>query len=152
MSRVPDRLRALSDLSGQREVLLCARVCAFACLVPLLMRMPLSRMARLLQHDVRTCSCDEAKIDGERLAVIVESAQRAGHPLVRRGCLTRGVTLFWFLRRAGAEVELCFGLGAERGDYSGHCWLTLDGEPFLERVDPRPRFTEHYRLRGRLGA
>jgi hypothetical protein len=69
--------------------------------------------------------------------------------MVRTGCLTRGVTLFWYLRRAGLDVELRFGVDpAEQsgGEADGHCWLALDGEPFLERVDPRTRFTELYRL------
>jgi hypothetical protein len=65
---------------------------------------------------------------------------------VRTGCLTRGITLFWFLRRAGVDVELTFGVDPVALDGEGHCWLTLDGEPFLEKVDPRARFTETYRL------
>jgi hypothetical protein len=67
---------------------------------------------------------------------------------VRTGCLTRGVTLFWFLRRTGLDVELRFGLEVDEHGASkdGHCWLALDGEPFLEKVDPRPRFAELYRL------
>jgi hypothetical protein len=28
------------------------------------------------------------------------------------------------------------------GEYVGHCWLVKDGEPFLERTDPRPVFAE----------
>jgi hypothetical protein len=57
------------------------------------------------------------------------------------------VTLFWFLRRAGLDVELVFGLDPAMGEAAdGHCWLALAGEPFLEKVDPRSRFTEVYRL------
>jgi hypothetical protein len=60
--------------------------------------------------------------------------------------LTRGLTLFWFLRRAGLNVELRFGLDPSVGAAAdGHCWLTLDGEPYLEARDPQ-RFTELYRL------
>jgi hypothetical protein len=75
-------------------------------------------------------------------------APRIGRPLVGSGCLTRGLTLYWFLRRAGLDVELRFGLDpAHDGDLTdGHCWLTLDGAPYLEPRDPRPRFTELYRL------
>jgi hypothetical protein len=55
--------------------------------------------------------------------------------------------LFWFLRRAGLDVELRFGLDTQSVPATdGHCWIALDGEPFLERVDPRPRFAETYRL------
>jgi hypothetical protein len=83
----------------------------------------------------------------QRLERMIELAPRVGSPFVRTGCLTRGVTLFWFLRRAGHEVELRFGLDVKGADTTdGHCWLALDDEPFLERVDPRPRFVELYRF------
>jgi hypothetical protein len=80
--------------------------------------------------------------------MVVLAALRVGRPLVRRGCLTRGITLYYFLRRAGADVRLCFGLGAvDGGDgFDGHCWLVLAGEPYLEPRDPRPLYTEMYRF------
>jgi hypothetical protein len=57
------------------------------------------------------------------------------------------VTLFWFLRRAGHDVELRFGLDLEDpAATDGHCWLSLGDVPFLEPVDPRSRFVELYRL------
>jgi hypothetical protein len=87
------------------------------------------------------------RADIERLDRLTALAPRIAYPLVRTGCLTRGVTLFWFLRRAGLDVELRFGL--DTGDIEapdGHCWIALDGEPFLEKTDPRPRFVELYRL------
>jgi hypothetical protein len=78
---------------------------------------------------------------------MVELAPTVAHPFVRSGCLTRGVTLFWFLRRAGHPIELRFGLDVEDpAAAAGHCWLSLDDEPFLENVDPRPRFVELYRF------
>ena len=45
------------------------------------------------------------------------------------------------------DVELAFGLdaGQDRA-IDGHCWLTLGGEPFLEKRDPRSQFPEIYRL------
>jgi hypothetical protein len=45
------------------------------------------------------------------------------------------------------DVELRFGIDPANEDAAdGHCWLSLDGEPFLEKSDPRPRFAELYRL------
>jgi hypothetical protein len=126
-------------------VLLLVRVGAFAATVPLLMRLPLPRVAALLADPPRPRSPRACEI--ERLDRVVTLAPRVAAPLVRPGCLTRGVTLFWFLRRAGLGVELRFGLdpsGPHPSD--GHCWLTLNGEPFLEKQDPRPRFAETYRL------
>ena len=56
------------------------------------------------------------------------------------------MTLFYFLRRAGADVELVFGMGKHGDDYAGHCWLVKDGEPFLEQKDPRQKFATMYAI------
>ncbi|MGA2925527.1 MAG: lasso peptide biosynthesis B2 protein [Solirubrobacteraceae bacterium] len=124
-------------------MLLFARVGTFAAAVPLLMRLPLPRVAALLTRAPHRPAPSAAEV--ERLERLITLAPRAARPLVRTGCLTRGVTLFWFLRRAGLDVELCFGLDAASGT-DGHCWLSVDDKPFLEKRDPRPRFAQLYRL------
>jgi hypothetical protein len=147
LSTLPNRLRALRELHGAREVILFAQLSAFAGAVPVLMRLSVPRWARLVTRPPRTRAVSPAEI--ERLDRLIALAPRVGRPVVRAGCLTRGVTLFWYLRRAGLDVELRFGIEVARrsgGEADGHCWLALNGEPFLERVDPRPRFTELYRL------
>ena len=119
----------------------------FAAAVPLLMRLPLPRVAALLSRSRRRTTRRASAAEVERLERLVAISPRVAGPLVRPGCLTRGVTLFWFLRRAGLDVELRFGLDPrDRQSSDGHCWLALDGEPFLEKRDPRPRFAELYRL------
>jgi hypothetical protein len=158
-STLPDRARALGELRGTHEAVLFIGVVMYAAAVPLLMRLPLTRSAALLTRDPQRRTPRPGEV--ERLDRLIELAPIVAHPLVRRGCLTRGVTLYWFLRRAGIDVELRFGLdpGGDRldrsgdrlnpgGDYEadGHCWLTLGGEPYLERLDPRPRFVEVYRI------
>ena len=145
MSTLPDRVHALRRLRSVREALLFARLTAFAAAVPVIMRLPLPRLAALLSRPPRRVPRSEVEI--ERLARLIELAPQVARPLVRPGCLTRGVTLFWFLRRSGLGVELRFGLDpAEDDTTDGHCWLSLDGEPFLEKRDPRSRFTELFRL------
>lgn len=169
MSTLIDRIRALAQLRSPRELPALLVLSVFASTVPLLMRLPLPRLAALITRPARRRSPARGEI--ERLERLVGLAPRVAHPLVRTGCLTRGVTLFWFLRRAGLDVELRFGLdpggerpldpggeraldpGAERQlgpggkrPSDGHCWLTLDGEPFLEKRDPRPHFPEIYRF------
>lgn len=141
MSSLRSRARALSELRGPAELLLLARIGIVAAAVPTLMRLPLPRVARLVCRPPRHRTPSPSEI--ERLARVVDLAPRIARPFVRSGCLTRGVTLFWFLRRAGLDVELRFGLDPET---DGHCWLTLDGQPILEKRDPRPHFTETYRL------
>ena len=142
------RARALAELRSPGEFLLFIRVAGFAVAVPLLMRLPLPRVAALLTRSPRRRAQGRLGRDEvQQLERMIALAPRVAWPLVRHGCLTRGVTLFWYLRRAGLNVELRFGLDpATDGETDGHCWLALGGEPFLEKRDPRPRFAELYRL------
>lgn len=78
----------------------------------------------------------------ENLVRRIDRLLAAGRPLVRPGCLTRGVTLFYFLRRAGADVSLRFGVGTVRGRFAAHCWVAYQGQPLAEKRDPRGIYTE----------
>jgi len=143
------RVRSLSALHSPRDAILFARVATFAATVPLLMRFPLPRLAALLTRPPRRprAGALEVEVEVERLERLVALAPRVARPLVRTGCLTRGLTLYRFLRRAGLDVELRFGVDPRSVDAAdGHCWLALGDEPFLEREDPRPRFVEVWRL------
>jgi hypothetical protein len=145
LSDLRSRLGGLRELRTARELLLFAYLTSFAATVPLLMRLPLPRLAALLTRDPRRPPPSTAEV--ERIERMIALAPRVARPLVHTGCLTRGVTLFWFLRRAGLDVELRFGVDVEDHDATdGHCWLSLADEPFLEQVDPRPRFAELYRF------
>jgi hypothetical protein len=121
------------------ELLLAARVFAFAVCVPLITRLSLTRQAALLEPRGRRPP------DPEREAWLEANVDRVlgrGAPLVRPGCQTRGLTYFYFLRRAGADVRLVYGIEATGSERDGHCWLVRDGRPYLERNDPRGRFLE----------
>jgi hypothetical protein len=121
------------------------RVLAFALLVPLLLRVKLPRLGRWLEPPPPL----PPPPDPHEIAALVARIDRllaAGRPLVRRGCLTRGLTLYRFLRRAGADVALCFGVGKADGDLTGHCWIEHDGAPLAERRDPRDLYVETYRI------
>ena len=142
------RVRGLAEVRP-RELLLFLRLVCFGAAVPLLMRLSLPRLAAAVTREPsRRALPSEAEVD--RLATLVALAPRVAHPLVRTGCLTRGLTLCWFLRRAGLDVELRFGVDTAAADpvvggADGHCWLTRDGLPYLEDRDPS-RFSETYRL------
>jgi hypothetical protein len=138
--RGADRVRALRRLRGARESLLLVGVLVVAPVVPALMRLPVPVVDRVLR---RTRPPGRRRLSEERVAAVVEIAQQFAHPVVRRGCLTRGVSLFWLL---GGDLRLCFGIGGAADDFSGHCWLERDGEPFLEKVDPRERFPTQFAL------
>jgi len=125
------------------DIFLFIQVLLFAAAVPFLLRLKLSRVQTLLEPRIPS-SADRERI--ERITGYVEMAIRAGRPLVRPGCLTRGVTRYYFFRRNGLDVSLCFGMGKEKEEFVGHCWLVKDGVPYLEARDPRPLYAEMYRI------
>ena len=128
-------------------MLLEARILAVAASVPLLMRLRLAWLSGVLEPR----NAPPAPLPAaETVAARVEAMLRRRTRMVRRSCLTRGVTRYWFLRRAGLDVKLCFGMGCPDGEEpTGHCWILRDGEPYLETVDPRPVFVETYRVPSR---
>ena len=115
---------------------------------PFLVRAGLPKLQRWIEPSRTPAPIDPLDCDGieDEMARWVDSIIRRGQPLVRPGCLTRGVTLYYALRRAGDDVSLCFGVGSDQGEVAGHCWLDKDGQPLLERVDPLSKFTEVVRL------
>ncbi len=127
------------------EPLLALRVIAFATAVPLLMRLPLDRVARWIAPSGGAVSPPTTEEISTLVAAIDAWLARA-RPLVRSGCLTRGATLYRFLRRAGADVSLRFGVGVVDGAVAAHCWIVYRGEPLAERRDPRPLFTEMWAI------
>lgn len=143
-SKAARRLHVLAGLRSPSDALLFARALSFAAVVPLLARLPLPRLQRWIEpRRKRTCH------DESRAGLVLEQVTAAlgfGRPVVRPGCLTRGLTLYRFLREVGIDVELCFGMGVVGGGYEGHCWLVRNGEPFMEPADPRPTFVELYRI------
>jgi hypothetical protein len=112
--------------------------------VPALVRLKLSTLEWVLEP--RPAPSFQNAETVQRTIQLVESVLHVSRPFLRPTCLTRGVTLHYFLRRLGVNARLIFGIGHPNGKVAGHCWLEVDGEPFLERDDPRPVFVETYRI------
>jgi len=125
------------------DVFLFFQVLFFAAAVPFLLRLKLSRVKALLEPRIPSLA-DRDRV--EQITEYVEMAIREGSPLVRPGCLTRGVTRYYFFRRDGMDVSLCFGMGQVKEEFVGHCWLVKDGVPFMETRDPRTLYAEMYRI------
>jgi hypothetical protein len=135
----------LGGLNSGAERRLFVSLCLLAPWVRLLVRLPPVWLSRVLMGLARPVTPRSA-IAPERVAHIVGLAQSLGHPLVRPGCLTRGVALFWILRRRGVDVDLVFGIGGPEDEYQGHCWLTRNGELYLEKQAFGDRFVELFRI------
>ena len=135
------------------QALEAAQILGFAALVPLLLRVrKLPDLPAWLEPAGEIPPPPEpAEVDA--LVRRVDALIAAGRPFVRSGCLVRGLTLYRFLRRAGADVSLRFGAGEMNGRFAAHCWIVYRGEPLAEPRDPRPLFTETWRIEpGSLGA
>lgn len=126
------------------SLLLLLRIYLVAVAVPVLLRLQLSRVSVLFEPRRPSSQPDEER--AQEIIKGVDWVMKSGWPLVRTGCLTRGFTLLFFLRRAGIDVELLFGVGTLDGQTEAHCWLVRAGEPYLESSDPRLRFTGVCRL------
>lgn len=136
----------IAKMSATSKAFLFIRIFLFAAAVPFLMRLKLARVAGLLEPHTAPQPVDPDHL--KRIAAYVETAIRYGKPLVRSGCLTRGLTRYHFFRRAGLDVSLHFGMGriGDEKEFVGHCWLVRDGQPYLEMVDPRPLYIEMARV------
>ena len=137
--------------SGQGGLFI--RVFVFAALAPPLFRLDLFALGRWLKNRAAPGS---GIVPPEQIDAIVECVDAAlafGSPLLRSSCLTRGLTLYYFLRQAGVDVDLCFGAAARQGElipHPGHCWLLKGGQSFLEQRDPGLGFVPIYTLSGLL--
>lgn len=135
------RWQGLREVAGLADVL---HISAVAALAPMLLRLRPARLRAVLEPAAAPPLADPARI--ERAQTRIDAVLQAAVPLVRSGCTTRGLTRYYFLRRLGLDVRLCFGAGFVDGDFAGHCWLILDGEPYLETQDPRPIFRVMYTI------
>ena len=142
------RLGLVREAMKTGRALLCLHVFCFAFSLPLLLLLSPARLRTLLEPPSRARR--HPREDRQSVSATVLAILQAGRPLIRTGCMIRGVTLYYFLRRAGVDVALCFGIGrVPVGDgFDGHCWLSYEGEPYLEARDPRPIYTEMTVFRG----
>jgi hypothetical protein len=85
---------------------------------------------------------DNARV--EYILTSVDTVLQIGWPIIRTRCYPRGLTLYFFLNRAGLSVGLHFGINKIQDNLTGHCWLVNDGEPFSEPEDPLIMYKEIY--------
>lgn len=141
-SEARERLNVLRQLHSLADWVLFLQIFFFAAAVPALVLLKPERLESLLAAK-RTGS--KAKPDRVRkISSYVDGVIQVASPLVHRGCLTRTLTLYYFLNRAGLNVTVCFGISQVKGEFLGHCWLEKSGQPFLESKDPRPLFKQIY--------
>jgi hypothetical protein len=124
-----------------------ASILAVAAGARLLARLPLRRLEAVVELGRRRAPRSPA--DTDLTAKRVERVLSRSRRVLRHTCLTRGITRYFFLRRAGADVRLIFGLSKIEGRYAGHCWIVRDGEIYAESSDPSGQFADVYVLPSR---
>ncbi len=126
--RIRTRLQALSQLRTIGQWRLFVRIFLVAALVPVLFRCKLSTVSRWLERPIRGSAAAKDSVDS--IVRLVELALRIGRPLLRPKCLTRCITMYYFLRPTGLNLAVCFGAALRNGQLEpvpGHCWLLKDG-------------------------
>ena len=141
-SKFRTRAALVDELWRPSNALLFMRILGLIVLSPVLLRLSLPRLFRLLEP--KSTGKTPARPRQERIVRYTEALLSHRGPLPRRSCLRRAITLYYFLSREGAQLEVCFGVAPSNGNLDGHCWLVRDGEPFLESGDPLATFTPMY--------
>lgn len=134
-SRLRARLAVLRHLQPPHDYWLLVRIFGFALIAPWLMRLPVTQVTWILTPLQPKTSPDPQRI--AKIVLYTNVILRTCRPLVQARCLTRGLTLYHFLRRSGLDVDLHFGAGYVDQVFAAHCWLVKEGEPFAEQPDPR---------------
>lgn len=129
-------------MSRLADVILFSRIALFAAALPWLVRFPVRRLEAWVEPSFAPPLADTVR--AERIIRLTHLFCRFARPLIQNPCQVRGLTLYYFLRRAGVDVSLVFGIGLVDMGYAGHCWLVKEGAPFLETRDPRQSFTAMY--------
>jgi hypothetical protein len=136
-----------AQLRRTPPVSILLRLTAVAVTAPQLARLGLPRLQRLLEPRSSSGAIDPSEtVLIEEYGRWVDAIVRRGQPLVRTGCLTRGIALYYGLRHAGLDVSLCFGMGSDAGSRVGHCWIELGHTALLEPAEPTSKFTTVARL------
>lgn len=148
--RIHRRWLLLRQLQSLNHWWLFLRILLFALSVPALMYFRLQVLSALLERRLAsTASPRSDPTKSELIIRFVDLAINFGTPFVRPKCLTRSLTLYYFLRRAGLKLSLCFGARLRDGELTsepGHCWLLQDGIPFLENNDTHAGFIPIFRI------
>lgn len=126
----------LSNRSG-RDALLFARILLFAAVLPLLLRLKLTTVRAIVEPRRGRPPADPTTVHKIQRYVDAVCSSR----VIRAKCLVRSLVRYYFLRRAGLALSVIIGVADGDGGIVGHAWLVKDERPFLEPVDPAPRFT-----------
>lgn len=141
-TKIRNRLLHLYKIRSLGDLLLFGQIFLFAAIIPRLSRFGVPKMERLVTPSRVAPTADPIKT--QKIIDLTDAVLRFGKPLVEKRCFPRGLTLYYFLRKAGLEIDLHFGVEKKEGQIYGHCWLVKNNEPFSELKDPRTLYRTIY--------
>ena len=123
-------LRAL--LNDPLRVVLMIRVAvSYLTVAVLARRMPLPAAFAWISPRLAARSADERGLG--RIVNAVDTLLVAGIPLIHPQCWRRAAVLHRFLRHAGVDTKIVFGVDAESTQpLDAHAWIEREGRPFAE--------------------
>lgn len=126
-----------------RELWLLVSITGMLVALPVLQR-SLTLPALVKLFGVRTLPPVFPPLKPDRLLFLIRGLLQQHIGVFRPNCVKQSLVLFHFLHHWGYPVNLYFGVAKHGGTLAGHCWLTLDGQPLAEPVDPHQVFTVVY--------
>lgn len=126
--------KLIDNVKSGRDAVLLFRIAALITFLPLLLQLSLPRLLGLLTPAGRK----QDHQPGQEGKIIRYTNYLLGRNtwMFKATCLKRCLVLYRFLREAGLEVGINFGVVPDLRDLKGHCWLTLDGKTFNETRNP----------------
>jgi len=139
-------LRAAKRLKDPRDLWLFIQILVMLVLLPrLIRRKSIPDLLEQIDPGVGPGTCDpvllEKTVGFTDTLIRYRIFQRYGK------CLLRSVILFRFLRSQGWPVEIHFGVrktAEGMDDITGHSWLVMDGQQFLEDINQMESYMTTY--------
>jgi hypothetical protein len=114
---------------------LCLRVVAWLLAADVLLRLlPPGAAHRLMAGRRRRREASWQEI--ERVRAMVDAWIGVWPFRLRGRCLRRSLVLYRLLRAQGLDVTVELGVRRAGGRLAGHSWLTWQGRPLFEHLDP----------------
>ena len=124
------------------EIWLFARIFLLITVLPAMLRLlSLPRLMKMLTHrDLRVCKDPDSE-SKDKIVKFTDYLLNRNFWIYKSTCLKRALVLYYFLRRSGIDVQICFGVRSNaksseiktQNVLEGHAWLLYSGNIFLER-------------------
>jgi hypothetical protein len=131
------------------ELFLVARITAVLLILPASLKLlSINRITRMLTPRRRRTPPEQ--LSPERITYLcLRALTLFGRISYRSSCLRRCLLLFHCLRYYGKPVVIHFGVKPSGEDLVGHCWLTVDGALYHDRIEMVSQFTHMFSLPSR---